>query len=446
MSAPPSRWYNAVWRWHFYAGLFCIPFVIWLACTGSIYLWKPQIEALIDRPHDRLAVTGPAARPAEQVAAAIAAVPGAMLHRYELPRSPASAVRVIVGKGGEETRVYVHPQTLAILKQVKEDDRLMRIVFRLHGELMMGERGSWLVELAASWAIMMILTGLYLWWPRGRTAAAGLLYPRLRGGRRVFWRDIHAVTGLWVSAFALFLLISGLPWAASWGSYLKAARSLSGPVAAADWLTERAPDPGQGAMLGDHAEHGGMTMAHSAHGNDALDRLVAVVVPMRLAAPVLIAPPTRPGGPWTAKSDAANRPLRTTLTLDGASGAILKREDFRDRRLVDRIVGYGIAAHEGQLFGLANQLLGAFTALSLILVAASATVLWWRRRPQGPLGAPLPLGRPRFGRVLAGLVGMMALLLPLFGLSLAAMLATERLLLRRIPAVSRWLGLAVAPA
>lgn len=32
--------YRTVWRWHFYAGLFCIPFVIWLSITGSIYLFK----------------------------------------------------------------------------------------------------------------------------------------------------------------------------------------------------------------------------------------------------------------------------------------------------------------------------------------------------------------------------------------------------------------------
>jgi uncharacterized iron-regulated membrane protein len=59
---PGTRWYNAVWRWHFYAGLLCIPFVIWLACTGSIYLWRPQIETLLDRPYDHLATNGPVAR------------------------------------------------------------------------------------------------------------------------------------------------------------------------------------------------------------------------------------------------------------------------------------------------------------------------------------------------------------------------------------------------
>ena len=50
---PGSRWYNAVWRWHFYAGMFCVPFVLWLAVTGSIYAWRPQIEAWLDRPYDQ---------------------------------------------------------------------------------------------------------------------------------------------------------------------------------------------------------------------------------------------------------------------------------------------------------------------------------------------------------------------------------------------------------
>jgi uncharacterized iron-regulated membrane protein len=322
---------------------------------------------------------------------------------------------------------------------VKEDDRLMRIVFRLHGELMMGKRGSWIVELAASWAIVMILTGLYLWWPRQASGAAGLLYPRLHGGRRVFWRDIHAVTGFWVSFFALFLLISGLPWAASWGSYLKAARSIraEAPIRQ-DWPTGE--DPGTRTMLGDHADHMGMSMTHPRASYAALDHIVARVSPLRLAGPVLIAPPTHAGAPWTAKSDAANRPLRTNLTLDDA-GRVLSREDFPQRRLIDRIVGYGVAAHEGQLFGLANQLLGLATAIGLMLLSVSSAVLWWRRRPEGMLGAPIPVGRSPAGWAFGALIIALALLLPMLGLSLLAVFAAERLVLRHIPSTCRWLGL-----
>jgi uncharacterized iron-regulated membrane protein len=201
--------YRTIWRWHFYAGLFCIPFVIWLSITGSIYLFRPQIERWLDRSYDSLSITGPRATAETQAMAALAAVPGSSLHYYELPRTARSATRVIVGRGTEEYRVYLHPQTLQVLKVISEDGRPMRIVFRLHGELMAGDWGSRLVELAASWAIVMILTGLYLWWPRQTEKLAGVLYFRVRQGKRIFWRDLHAVTGVWVSAFVLFLLFDG---------------------------------------------------------------------------------------------------------------------------------------------------------------------------------------------------------------------------------------------
>lgn len=156
---------------------------------------------------------------------------------------------------------------------------------------------------------------------------------------------------------------------------------------------------------------------------------------------MLIAPPARANGPWTARSDAANRPRRTTLTIDGASGHIFKREDFKDRRLIDRIVGTGIAAHEGQLFGLANQLLGMATAIGLILLAISSTVLWWRRRPDGVLGAPIPWRRPRFGGGLIALIAGLCLMLPLLGASMVLIVVLERLALRRWQPTARWLGL-----
>jgi len=436
---PGSRWYNAVWRWHFYAAMLCVPFVLWLACTGTLYVWKPQIEALLDRPYDNLVQTGPRLPAETQVAKALAAVPGSQLHKFQLPEGPSEASRIIVGKDGIETRVYLNPYTGAVLKTVGEEDQLMRVIFHLHGELMAPPWGSWLVEIAACWAIVMLLTGLYLWWPRGSRGLGGVLWPRLFGGKRLFWRDLHAVTGIWVSALALFLITTGLPWATAWGAYFKEIRAVTnttdGPQ---DWPTG---SHGEHAMLGEHAEHGGMSMAHVDPKAGEIDRVIDAVLPLGIAAPVIVAPPATKGDPWTVTSDAANRPLRTRITVDGTTGHIHDRRDFAERHWVDRVVGYGIAAHEGALFGLANQLLSTLTALLLVVLAVSGTVLWWRRRPQGLLGAPIPLSRPRFGAVLIGAILLLALLLPLFGASLVAMLLVERLMLRRMPGARRWLGL-----
>lgn len=451
ISSPPPRWYNAVWRWHFYAGMLCVPFVIWLALTGTLYVWKPQIERWLDRRYDQLAVTGPRLTPERQVAAALAAVPGTQLHKYQLPEDARQAARVIVGANGHETRVYVDPYSGEVLKTIGEEAQPMRVVFHLHGELLTGGWGSYLVEIAACWTVVMLLTGVYLWWPRGSRGMGGVLYPRLAARGRMFWRDLHAVAGIWVSLLALLLILTGLPWAKAWGSYFKEVRQVTGTIdGPQDWtIGGRIPAAatGETAMLGEHAEHAGMTMAHAAPHRGQLDRVAASVAPLGIAPPVLIAPPTAHGdGAWTVTSDAADRPLRTRLTVDGATGAIRSRTDFDQRHWIDRVVGYGIAAHEGALFGLANQVLSTVTALLLVVLAVSGTILWWRRRPQGLLGAPIPQRAPRFGAALPAAIVALGMLMPLFGLTLLGVLAAERLVLRRLPGARQWLGLPARPA
>ena len=90
--------HRTVWRWHFYAGLFCIPFVLWLATTGTIFLFKPQIEGFLDRPYNHL-VIAQRATVNDQVQAALTAVPGSTLDSYELPASATAAAQVLVDKG-----------------------------------------------------------------------------------------------------------------------------------------------------------------------------------------------------------------------------------------------------------------------------------------------------------------------------------------------------------
>lgn len=444
--------YRTVWRWHFYAGMFCVPFVLWLSFTGTLFLFHPQMQQWLDRPYSHLSTLGPEATVNDQVKAALAAEPGSNLHAYQLPLTPTSPAEILVGKGLEEYRVYVNPRTLQVLKIYNEDQRLDHFTLRLHGELLIGNRGSYIVELAASWTVVMILTGLFLWWPRTPEKLAGVFYPRLNQGKRIFWRDIHAVTGIYVSFFALFLLFTGLPWAKSWGSYLKAIRRITGhAVVSQAWTTsseeERAAraafnnDPMAGMdMSGGRYAH---TMSKPAAPNAyvAIDRMVETVAPLHLANPVLISPPRKFGGNWSARSDALDRLLRVNLTLDGKTGAILKRVDFSSGTWIDRAVGFGIAAHEGALFGVANQLLSLFTAVSLVTLTVSGLVMWWRRRPEGVLGAPQAIRRVRFSAALIALMIALGIYFPFLGVSMILVGLTERFVLRRMPLTQQWLGL-----
>jgi uncharacterized iron-regulated membrane protein len=464
--------HRTVWRWHFYAGLFCLPFVIWLAITGTVFLFSDTIQSLIDRPLNHLTLTHRATVDA-QVQAALAAVPGTTLDSYQLPATPASAAQVLVDKGPKQFRVYVHPQTLAVLKVDDDDRRIERLAFKLHGELMIGKYGSWIVEVAASWAVVMILTGLFLWWPRNASGLGGVLYPRLRSGGRAFWKDIHAVTGIYVSFFALFLLFTGLPWAKSWGGYLKAVRHFSaGRITAQDWTTSSAeiaaarrqrsaaaastPDamqsmPGmdmsQGMTMGkgEHAQHVAFgrhtTTLSGPNAFTAIDTMVASVAPLHLAEPVLVSPPMRAGGNWTAKSDTRDRTAQVDLVLDGKTGAVLKRTGFGAKPLIDRMVGTGIAAHEGALFGWVNKLLSLFTTTGLVLLSLSGLAMWRKRKPEGVLGAPAPVRRVRFSAGLIAAMVALGLYFPFLGGSMVLVGLADRFVLPRFSTLSQWLGL-----
>ncbi|AKM32258.1 peptidase [Pandoraea faecigallinarum] len=229
--APAAGQYRTLWRWHFYAGLFVMPWLMVLAVTGTIYVFQPQIESWLYR--DRLAVVASDAPRISQQALmerAAATLPAeARISSVEVNRDPArSAEFVFRLPGGERESVYVNPYTGAVLGTLSVEHRLMAQVRALHRSLMLGKAGELLMELAGCWTLVMLVTGLALWWPRAGTAWANALRPRLQLRGRALLRNLHGVAGLWLAAGGLAFVLSGLPWSGSWGAQFKVLTSKIG--------------------------------------------------------------------------------------------------------------------------------------------------------------------------------------------------------------------------
>jgi len=418
-----SGWYRRIWRWHFYAGLIALPMVALLSVTGMIYLFKPSLDQWSEQAADHLALSGPAHSLDEQVAAAVAATPGARLKALEWRADPTDAARVLlIDQTGTPLRVLVRPDTLEILSAQADRDRLSEFVKRIHGELLSGDTGAILVETAGGWGIVLFLTGLFLWWPRG-TGLGGVLYPR----RGRLLRDLHAVTGFWISLLALFFLLSALPWTKVWGGAFKQIQAAS----SRDWTTGPASE---------HAQHMHERAGAATGAVEGFDTIAALVPGLNLAAPVLVAPPGPGLANWTIRSDSQNRTARSSVEIDPA-GTIVNRRGFADKSLIDRIVGVAISAHEGHLFGWINQALGLLTGTGLLTMSVSAALMWWRRRPSGRLGAPPALAGSRVGLGLGLLIVALAVLLPTLGISLVLILVLERFVLSRLVPARHFLGL-----
>jgi len=418
--------YRTIWRWHFFAGLFCLPFIMLLCLTGSIYLFKPQVDHWIDWHYDHLAGGATHSTPVQEVRTALNAVPGSHFLAYELPETTSSAARVIVDRQGTAIRVYVDPTSCVVLKQVPEEERFERIIFKLHGQLLLGNTGSIIMEMVASWTIVLIATGLYLWWPRRTQDLAGVFYPRITRNGRVRWRDLHAVTGLWVSSFLVLFLVSGLPWSFVWGHALaRVETQFSRLTSVPDWeigaVSERNRIAGRPVSPQHIDTMPGMDMGPTAMSDsplpDNLNRVVMAALQLGFPTPVFVTPPSAGETAWAVRSDTQNRPNRISALVD-PSGSVRSVHRFEEKALADRIIGYGVAAHEGQLFGKANQLLNFLVAAGLLTMSTAALVLWFRRKPPGELGVPSVDPSQKIGVGAVVVLIVLGLLLPELGASL----------------------------
>ncbi|MBI1340358.1 PepSY domain-containing protein [bacterium] len=440
---------HRVWRWHFFAGLMVIPFVVILAISGAVYLFNPQAEAIIER---QIHARGPSDVPGDVPAGvpvpadrlveiALAAHPDAALKRFILPRGPGDlTAEVELGRPGGDRYLWIDTRTGDILHDVASADRLMTFVKRIHGTLLAGDRGSLVVEIMASWTIILVVTGLFLWWPRGgpwwRVFAPDF---KAAAGRREVWRKLHGATGAWIGVVVLVFLLSGLPWTQVWGDgYARVKQVVGLKSPGQEWfvtLQSGAPPPADA-----HAGHemGGADLWSSGSPAEApppplsastftLQDVIDVVGPQGLAPPVQVQPPRGEAGVWTVRAMSPNRPLQETVHYDRWSGDEIMRIRFSDHNVADRVVAYGVAFHEGALFGWLNQAVGLIAAAGVVALSVTGGVMWWRRRPRGRVGVPpMPADRRIAGGVVAVILAL-GVFLPMAGITLVLAICLDLL-------------------
>lgn len=441
--APAGEIYRAFWRWHFYAGLLILPVLMLMALTGGLYLFKDELTALVHHP---LVVVGDraAAAPATAWIAAAEAGTGGKAGQLVVPARGDRSVQVAVDTRAGKQTAYVDPHDATFLG-VTAPGGVMGVVKRLHSLDIAGPTFNALVEVVAGWAIVLVATGVFLWWPRGQTG--GVVTVRGRPAKRLFWRDLHAVTGVFAGAVILFLAVTGMPWSFFWGKEVRQITTQAGwgrpkaPVAqphhtasppvekdGVPWALQTMPTPTASPMPGMTAEEHARMMA--APPLDA-DAIVAKARAVGMIHGFTLTLPKAAGGTWTV-SETPDRVENTrTLYLDGHDGHSLGDIGFSQFGPAAKTIEWGIAVHQGQEFGMINKLVMLAGCIAIWLLGVSALVMWWKRRPKGRLAAPAPPVRRGAYAGLLAVVLPLAILYPLVGASLIFALTLD-LILRRL--------------
>ncbi|MTI09050.1 PepSY-associated TM helix domain-containing protein [Curvivirga aplysinae] len=460
-----TKFYRAVWRWHFYAGLYVIPFMLMLAITGLLMMYYNVFETRFGvKPS--VEVSGEMLSPNRHYEAAQAVYPNGQITRYIPPADATSAAYVEVvteshgedhgGHGGAGHVLSIDPYTNQVLGDVVKDDTLYYLANDIHGTLLIGDLGDRLIEIAASLGIVLIVTGLYMWWPRQGSNFRQVLLPNFSAKGRALWKDLHVTSGFYISVILMFFLLSGLAWAGVWGgkfvqpwSSFPAEKwgmevplsddvhaSMShGALEEVPWGLEQTKMPISGSDAG-------ITGVAEGYSID-LSSITDLAYRIGFGPKFRINLPESETGVYTITADAwdsdtTDPTADRTVHIDQYTGKILGEVGYADYSLMAKTMAVGTALHQGDM-GLWNIILNVVFCLTVIFLCVSGIVMWWKRRPSkvGRLMAPpMPNNVPLWKGAVA-MILLLSMAFPLVGVSLIIVLFMDLIIFQNIKPLKR---------
>lgn len=446
----PSGLFRAFWRWHFYASFVVVPIFAVLAVTGLVYLLRFQVEPLLHP--DLMRAEAPAGQQlpyvlSDQLDLVEDAYPGDEIGLVREGRDPDDTTAFAVTRDdGTTVDVFVDPWRGEVLGELDPDTTLSGYAIRLHADLMAGLFGDRLIEIAVCWALVMALTGYYLFFA-GRRARSRRRTKNAPGSRL---RSRHAVTGSLVGVGLLAMIVTGLPWTGFWGAKVQELATSQGTSL---WSLDHGAESKPGSRLDESLPHShaqrdvpwaqGATEVPSSdpEGGEVqsvatVDTAVVVAEREGLRHPMTVVLPSGDDGVYSVIGDAFADPSRErTVHVDQYSGEVRSQYGFADYPLAAKAVAQGIGFHEGRSLGPVSFWSALVFCLAVLSMCVTGPLMWWRRRPSrsGSVGAPRGRMPVRATWWLAAVLVALGVVLPMFGVTLLLVLLLDQLVLRRVP-------------
>jgi uncharacterized iron-regulated membrane protein len=433
-----SRQWRSLWRIHFYSGMFALPFILLMSVTGLVILYTDPIQDVTQR--DVLSVE---ARSDEyvsfdrQAAAVQEAYPDGALSDMTPPADEGRSTRFFVDDGSDAgVHVHVDPYTAEVLGETTPGGGVVGLSNRLHGylnndavtvplpavaALWDGEPvmrdyvlGDLVLEILGVWTLVLIGSGLYLFWPRRSRHSTGskgtrrLLSVRWSAGGRVRWRDLHGLAGLVMIPVMILTIISGMGWATYWGTNFSSLAEQISPGDPAENTTSTSVTRGDLDRFGNQipwatgdfeipASYAPASTDGSAPQPISLDDMVKVAQDEGMRPGYTIAFPVNEvdeaGNPVNGSFTMYNSWPRTTgeardVFVDQFSGETLDEQRVYGLGPIYMGMDYMVSTHMGTQLGLFSRIFMTLLCVLSIWSAVSALAMFWKRRRPGTLGIP----------------------------------------------------------
>jgi uncharacterized iron-regulated membrane protein len=342
----------------------------------------------------------------QQLANARTVVPeGFEAHGALISEDPALATEIFFHKEPDRyLYVYVNQHTGAVQGQSEYGDSFFDIVLKIHRTLFAGGTGRVIVELSTSWGVILVITGIYLWWPRGSQKLKGVWLPRVRGKSYAIWRDWHTVPGFYFSLLAFLVMFTGLFFTQLFGRAYDATA----------YLTNAYP-PSYLNPPNSVVREGAQPLT--------VDDIIAVASREQSEKELFVDLPHTGENSYSVycgKTD--NLSTYSNLFIDQYSGEVIDSIRLKDlsAMAVARLLAYPI--HVGSIYGMPTKILATLVCLLIVAMSVTGAVMWWKRRPRGKTGFPQKPEAFKPAKWLIAVICLLGLLMPAAGISILVIL------------------------
>ncbi|WP_152393040.1 PepSY-associated TM helix domain-containing protein [Paenibacillus guangzhouensis] len=436
--------YSRFWRWHFYAALFITPLLITLTLSGIGYLFYTNVENTVYKNEffNHSSQTAPLTID-QGIDNVTEAYPGYSVSKVIVLEEPYNTRLTMTNKDGDQKYVFLD-SNYQIVGSQNPKYTFSNMMREIHSSLFVGGTVvNYLVELAACWAIFLLLSGIYMTF-KGR-ALKKEPNPTKRQ-KNLKW---HALLGTIITIPMIIIIFTGLPWSALMGDMIYSAAqnnpSIGIPalkqqpptsdMSEIPWATRKNEPPTSSG--GSHAEHHGMAHMEimTREGMITLEQLMSEVKKESISKPYTINYPKDEQGVYTV-SKGSNTGVtgldvspydEVTTYFDQYSGKLISKIGFEDYGILGKWFTWGIPLHEGHLFGWPNKLLNLIVCVAFLLVIFWGFKTWLTRKKKNSLSAPPNMS----SKISIGFIIFIVILgciMPLFGMSLILAVMIEAIL------------------
>jgi uncharacterized iron-regulated membrane protein len=344
---------------HRYVGLAAVVVLVMSGITGALITFDGEIDRAT-HPELRRVEPRPGGASVDTLAAsARRAWTQDPVRMLVFPESPRDAVEVWYRGSG--MRAYLDPYDGHLLGLRDTHDSLMGILVDLHTNLLSGETGRAAIGWFGLAAILLVVLGVWLWWPRRGRWRQALTVKWDAGAGRV-WLDVHKVAGSVTGVFLVVIAATG------------AALALPGVVT----------EPLLVALTGAGAKQAAPTSSSRPGSPASLDTMVqraAATFPGGRITRLMV--PATPTGAVTVRMrlpGEIHQVGRTFVHFDRYDGKLLRADNVLESNLATRINAWFYPLHTGVYGGTATRVLNVVFGLSLALISLSGGWMWVRNR------------------------------------------------------------------